>query len=338
MSLVVVGAVKASEILPKIQAAFGGLRATPAPDRAHAAEPAVDEPRTQTLERVGTPRGYLMMGFRGPGMDTKEDVCAMDVLLYVLGEQRGQSGRLNRELRQRRGLVSSIYSDYVTLREPGVISFWAETRPEQLDTVRDAVLEQLALVRDTPVPDDEIRRAKALLLGVYTLDNETYDGQAGTLGFYEAKDTYRFALDYEDKVLKVTAADVQRVAQKYFGAKSYCLVDIKPKAAPDVPATNVLLTTPPASLGSTPAPSAPVAAPAPSSPAAPAAPTGSAAEPGAAAQPVEAPAPGDAAKPEEQKAPGDAAEPEEQKAPGEAGSPAEGSAPTGSESAPAEAH
>ncbi|NLC58391.1 MAG: insulinase family protein, partial [Armatimonadetes bacterium] len=232
MSLVVVGAVKPAEILPQIEAAFGGLRPGPAPKRAAAPEPAPAKVQHTTLQGP-VQRGFLMVGFRSPGMADKDDVCAMDVLLYVLGERRAQSGRLNRELREKRNLVSAVWSDYVTLRDPGLVSFYAETDPDKLEQARDALLAQIARVRETLVPDDEIQRAKQLLLGVYTLDNETYDGQAGTLGFYEAKDTYQFALEYVDRIAKVTAADVQRVARKYLAANAYSLVMMQPKAKGD---------------------------------------------------------------------------------------------------------
>lgn len=231
MSVVIVGAVKAADVVPKIQAAFAGMKAGPAPDRTRAPEPPVDQVRFGTPSRPAVQRGCLMLGFRAPGLlNDKADVCAMDVLLYILGEERGQAGRLNRELQRKRNLVSAIWGDYVTQREPGLATFWAECDPDKIDTVRDAILEQIAQVRDNPVPEDEIRRAKMLLLGVYTLDNETYDGQASTLGFYEAKDTYEFALQYEDLIQKVTAADIQRVAQKYLAENSYCQAVLRPEA------------------------------------------------------------------------------------------------------------
>ncbi|HOM80854.1 MAG TPA: insulinase family protein [Armatimonadota bacterium] len=228
MTLVVVGAVKAAEVLPQIEAAFAGLRTGPVPARDYSMEPIPEKVRFSTLERPVS-GASLVFGFRAPGMDAKDDVCAMDVLLYILGEQRAQSGRLNRELRQKQNLVSAIWSDYVTLRHPGIVTFWAETEPAKLEAARAAILEQIAQVRDTLVPDDEIQRAKMLLLGVYTMDNETYDGQAGTLGFYEAKDTYQFALEYEERIARVTAADIQRVARKYLGENSYCLAVLRPK-------------------------------------------------------------------------------------------------------------
>ncbi|HHX38873.1 MAG TPA: hypothetical protein GX715_02815, partial [Armatimonadetes bacterium] len=196
--------------------------------RDYSMEPIPEKVRFSTLERPIS-RAFLMFGFRAPGMDAKDDVCAMDVLLYILGEQRAQSGRLNREIRQKQGLVSAIWSDYITLRHPGIVTFWAETEPAKLEAARAAILEQIAQVRDTLVPDDEIQRAKMLLLGVYTMDNETYDGQAGTLGFYEAKDTYHFAIEYEERIARVTAADIQRVARKYLGENSYCLAVLRPK-------------------------------------------------------------------------------------------------------------
>lgn len=229
MTLVLVGAVQANEVLPKIEAAFAGLRPGPAPERAVPAEPPTTERPFSVLNRPDVDRGYLMFGFRGPGMDAKEDVCAMDVLLFILGEQRAQGGRLNREVRQKHELVSAVWCDYVTQRQPGLVTIWADTVPEKVDAARDAILEQLALVRDGLVPEDEIERAKLLLLGIYTLDNETYDGQAGTLGFYDAKDTYEFALEYEARIRKVRAEDIQRVARTYLAENAYSLAVLKPK-------------------------------------------------------------------------------------------------------------
>lgn len=234
MSLVVVGAVKASQILPKIEAAFGALRAGPPPARTYQPEPVPTEVRFRVLSLPNLTRAYQMIGFRSPGMDDKDEVCAMDVLLYVLGERRAQAGRLNRELRERQGLVSSVWADYVTLRHPGLVTFYAESDPSQIEAARAAILAQIAQVRDRRVPEDEIQRAKTLLIGVYALDNETYDGQAGTLGFYEAKDTYQFALEYADRIQKVTPEAVQQVARKYLAEKSYSLAVIRPKTPGDV--------------------------------------------------------------------------------------------------------
>ncbi|MBI3945617.1 MAG: insulinase family protein [Armatimonadetes bacterium] len=229
MSLVVVGAVKAAEVLPKIEAAFGGLRAGTPPERAYQPEAVPTETQFRVLTVPNLSRGYQMLGFRAPGMENKEDVCAMDVLLYVLGERRAEAGRLNRELRSRQRLVSAVWADYVTLRHPGLVTFWTESEPSKVEAAREALLAQIAQVRDNLVPADEIQRAKTLLLGVYTLDNETYDGQAGTLGFYEAKDTYRFALEYTERIRGVTPEDIRRVARQYLAEKSHSLAVMKPK-------------------------------------------------------------------------------------------------------------
>ena len=131
-------------------------------------------------------------------MDAKDDVCAMDVLLYILGEQRSQPAQPGDP--KQKGLVSAIWSDYSHPRHPGIRDLlgWRRNPPSSRRHARPSWSKSPRCA--TPlVPDDEIQRAKMLLLGVYTMDNETYDGQAGTLGFYEAKDTYQFALEYEER-------------------------------------------------------------------------------------------------------------------------------------------
>ena len=52
------------------------------------------------------------------------------------------------------------------------------------------------------------------------------------MGFYEAIDSYRFAVDYMDQVDAVTVEDISRVARSYLTLDSYTLVVVRPEPKP----------------------------------------------------------------------------------------------------------
>ena len=68
-----------------------------------------------------------------------------------------------------------------------------------------------------PVPWDELERAKRYLVGAHEISLQRRAAVASTLAFHEC---YGLGWDeytrYAAAILAVTAADVQRVAQKYF--------------------------------------------------------------------------------------------------------------------------
>jgi len=78
----------------------------------------------------------------------------------------------------------------------------------------------------------ELAETKRLLGIDYAFNNEAYADQVGSLGFYEAIDSWRFATGYIDMVNAVTAEDISRVAQKYLGLESYTLVVVRPQPRP----------------------------------------------------------------------------------------------------------
>jgi len=228
MTLVVVGAVKAAEVLPQIEAAFAGLRTGPVPARDYSMEPIPEKVRFSTLERPVS-GASLVFGFRAPGMDAKDDVCAMDLLYTVLGE--GQFGRLHRVLNAE-GLALMSNVSFLTQRDQGLVIITAMSLPDQEVAVRSAILKEVERLRTEPLTDEELAAAKRALRISYQFGNEAFSDQADAMGFYEAIANYRLAVDYIDRVEAVTAEQLQAVAQKYLDPNAYTLAIIRPEAAP----------------------------------------------------------------------------------------------------------
>ena len=101
-----------------------------------------------------------------------------------------------------------------------------------MDSVTQAILGEVQALRDTPLSDADLAAAKHALLASYLFDAQTNSGRAGALGFYAVIDSPRYDTDYIANFEKVTAAQVQSVAQKYLNPQAYTLVTLLPRTNP----------------------------------------------------------------------------------------------------------
>lgn len=178
----------------------------------------------------GTSDGFLTMAFHAPSVSDQPDAWVMDVLLTWLGQ--GGANRLQQDLQRKQKLVSSITTNYLTQRDPGVLTITAQFTPSNLDKVTAALFAEVANIRENPLSDDQVSAAKRALLASYLFDAQTDSGRADALGFYNTINTYKYDTDYIAHVLAVTPAQVQQVAQTYLDPKAYVLVTLLPRVNP----------------------------------------------------------------------------------------------------------
>lgn len=211
MVLAVSGQVAAAEVAQQARRLFGGVpgggavsdAAIPAPV-ARARRVVVEQPAQQA---------QIIAGGIAPALNDP-DHAAVKVLSTVLGG--GMAGRLFSELRDKRGLAYTATSYYDPVREPGALVLYLGTAPPNAARAEEALLAEIARIKTHPVSAEELARAKGYLLGRYAMDRRTNERQAWYLAFYELA---RAGADYPERyrraVEAVTAADVQRVAQRY---------------------------------------------------------------------------------------------------------------------------
>jgi zinc protease len=224
MTVVVVGDVDAVAVSEWVKVAF----AAPA-HMGEPAEPVLPEPVqpcARADRRVLPTRlalAYVGLAFPAPGIADAADVHAMDVLLTLL-EHRG-SGRLPNAVRNR----GRVLATYETRRHPGLFSVIVVGPPGEIGAMEQLVLKEIDLVRRQPVAPQELAYARELLRGSFALDNETFAGQATSLGYYAAIDRWQFAAEYADRVAQVTPAQVLAVAQKYLTPEQSVAVVLQPR-------------------------------------------------------------------------------------------------------------
>lgn len=104
-------------------------------------------------------QSHVILGFDAPAR-LHEQYYAVKTLSALFGG--GMSSRLFQEIREKRGLVYSIYSFYMAYSDCGQFGIYAGTGPESLPELVPVVCEEARKLADT-LTDTEIERAKAQL-------------------------------------------------------------------------------------------------------------------------------------------------------------------------------
>jgi zinc protease len=152
------------------------------------------------------PTNYIQGLFTAPSL-TSPDIYPMRVASSLLRD------RVFEEVRQKRNL--SYAPDAFLRNQAANVGGLYVTAVDANQSVR-VMLNEIARLQQQPVRADEIQGVIAQYLTTYYLGQETNAAQAGELAQYELiGGGWRTSTDFLEKLSAVTAADVQRVAQKY---------------------------------------------------------------------------------------------------------------------------
>jgi predicted Zn-dependent peptidase len=133
----------------------------------------------------------------------------------VLGD--GMSSRLFLSVREAQGLAYDVSSGLVDYADAGSLEVSAGVDPERLRAALDAVLAELARLRDESVPTEELAKTKAYLSGGLELRMEETRHLASWIGGQEALHDRVLTLDEAlVAVESVTSEDVQELAGRLF--------------------------------------------------------------------------------------------------------------------------
>ena len=139
------------------------------------------------------------------------DSWTLAVLNAVLGD--GMSSRLFLSVREERGLAYDVSSGLVDYADAGALEISAGVDPDGIAAALEAILAELARLRDEPIPDDELEKAKRYLAGGMELRMDDTRHVASWIGGQEALHDRVLTLDEAlEAVMGVTAAAVQELA------------------------------------------------------------------------------------------------------------------------------
>lgn len=182
------------------------------PDCAHTPTPARyqggDYRQDKDLEQV-----HVLLGFEGVPYGHK-DYYALSVLSTVLGG--GMSSRLFQEIREKRGLVYTVYSYTSSYKDSGVFGIYAGTGEDEVKELFPVICEQLRTLGST-LNETEIHRAKAQLKASLMMGLESTSNRCERLANHIL--VYGRPLSSEEiikSINNVTAEDIKNLSTKLF--------------------------------------------------------------------------------------------------------------------------
>ena len=155
-------------------------------------------------------QAHIVLGLEGVAFDDP-DYYAMGVLSTALGG--GMSSRLFQEVREKRGLVYSIYTFSSAYDDGGLFGLYAGTGEGEVPELMDVVCEEFRRVAAEPMDDDEIDRARAQIKAGVLMSLENTSSRAERL----ARQLMVFGRpipvdEMAARIDAVTAEDVRRTA------------------------------------------------------------------------------------------------------------------------------
>jgi zinc protease len=212
-TLIIVGDIDEANARALVDKHFGPIPHGPTPPRNHPVEPPQTAQRAETLQiEVQVPA--VVGGYHIPPA-ADSDIPALEVLAAILSA--GESSRLHERLVRHDHLAIAAGGLTESLEDPGLFIVYAAYLPDKDPAkVTASLFDEIARVRDKPVSASELDKAKNQLAAGFIFGLQTVDGIAMALGQaqYVQGDWHRF-VEGATRYLAVTAADVQRVAQKY---------------------------------------------------------------------------------------------------------------------------
>jgi zinc protease len=220
-NIVAVGDVTVAEIRQALMQRLGGWTAPATPLPAIAKPTAVVPAEARTITR-DLSQTTVLLGRPSIRQDDP-DYFPLAVATYVLGG--GSASRLYTRVREERGLAYSVYSTVQPGRYGASYLVSLQTRTEAVAQAVQLVREEMARMGREPVSAPELDLAKSYLIGSFPLRLDTSGKLAGFLGAVEEGG---LGLDYperyKERIARVTAADVQRVAATYLDPATFVSV------------------------------------------------------------------------------------------------------------------
>ena len=224
----IVGDIDPKTTLARVEKFFGAIPSQPAPPKVDLTEPAQKEERRLTLEDGLARLPRLDMAYKiPPGSSSDRDV--LSVLGTILSG--GRSSRFYESIVRQKQLSGGVGAGTDGSVGPGLFTVSGTALPgKTLKELEDAIDEEIDRVKTAPIADWEIEKARtgarrSFVAGLGSSLNRAIQLSEDAL-FYDDPDRINTRAD---RIAKVTAADVQRVANQYLVKSNRSVVWTTPK-------------------------------------------------------------------------------------------------------------
>lgn len=214
--VVVAGNVSAAQSFKKVEKAFKDISQGKIIKKENLIE-------NQTVPKIEirhkeTDQSHIVIGVRTFSVKDKR-VPTLRVMSSVLGG--GMSARLFQKMREELGICYYVKSSINDFTEHGNFTVSAGVDKTRIEAAVAGILEELKKMSEIPVDLIELKKAKDYLIGQMYLNLESSDSLAGFYGFQEVLgQKIRKPGEVEKELLKVTPAQIQKLAKEIFVDKS----------------------------------------------------------------------------------------------------------------------
>lgn len=230
-TVVVVGDVNANQVYTLAKKYFAAIPTKLLPNIKPRIEIAPLGTKNVTVE-IPAKLPWLIMGYATPSLVTvkdKQEAYALEVLAGIL--DAGNSSRLSQDIVRDQQIAATANASYdLTSKRDGLfILTGIPTNKHTVEDLLNSFTAQIKKLQTTPVSSTELERVKTQLVAakIYSLDSLT--GQATELGALDSVGLpWQLADQYSSNINKVTAQQIQTVAQKYLTAEHLTITTLKP--------------------------------------------------------------------------------------------------------------
>jgi predicted Zn-dependent peptidase len=237
-ALIVTGDVTPATVLPMLESAFGSWKGAGPQPSAVPVAPQLQARQVYLVDKPGAAQSQVRIGWVGVPRSTP-DFFTLRVLNTILGD--AFTSRLNTNLREQHGYSYGARSAFDMRLAPGPFYALAGVQTDKTSESLQEFFNELEGIRQ-PVPAGELEKAKNYIALQLPRSFETSRSLASAVSqvvLYGLPDDYY--VTFTDRIRAVTAADVQRAAEKYIQPDKLAVVIVGDRTAiePKVAALNL---------------------------------------------------------------------------------------------------
>ncbi len=197
-------------------------------------EEAAQEKLRYSNERGDIGQSVITFGYHIPALtktaEGLKEQAALEVMSAVLGLGRG--ARLHQSLIEKNASAASVNVDVSSLPTAGIFSAQLTVAPERIDRAEADYFREIEKFRREIVSDGELQRAKSMLEKNFYNATVALNHESELLAHYQLQlGDFKLLDSAMDRMLAVTAKDVQQVAAKYFSLSNTTVHEYEPRTA-----------------------------------------------------------------------------------------------------------
>jgi zinc protease len=225
--LVLAGDIDKSKVKKLIEKHYGPLPMKELPPRAPATEVSQTKQYNAVL-RKDVQAQTFMVTYQGVP-EGHPDMYALDLAATILGS--GSSSRLYKRLVYQKQIASSTRASHSSLQDSGMFSVAVGMKPGiEMNQALEIAYNEIFKLRNREVTEDELRKAKTIVMKGYVDGLRTNDSKAQTLAAAEiTTGSYSNIFLNLERYEAVKPTDIRRVAQQLLNQEQRSIIVLEPK-------------------------------------------------------------------------------------------------------------